>query len=75
MNPIINILSQLFSVVPCFVIIVLFFEEYKSVKEKIAEAIEKDHHLSSEPEVSDSSTEEEEEEEKTISTQGEGKVN
>nr|XP_056700734.1 glutamate-rich protein 3 [Euleptes europaea] len=32
----------------------------KSVKEKIAEAIEKDHLLSSEPEDSDSSTEEEE---------------
>ncbi|XP_054837181.1 glutamate-rich protein 3 isoform X2 [Eublepharis macularius] len=35
--------------------------EYKLVKEKIAEAIEKDHLLSSEPEDSDSSAEEEEE--------------
>ncbi|KAM7162960.1 glutamate-rich protein 3 [Macrochelys suwanniensis] len=33
----------------------------KSVQEKIAEAIENDHHLSSEPEPSDSSTDEEEE--------------
>lgn len=56
-------------------IVVLFFEECKSVKEKIAEAFEKDYLLSSEPEDSDSSTEEEED--NTISTQdkNEGKVN
>lgn len=40
---------------------VIFFEDCKSVQEKIAEAIEIDHRLSSEPEPSDSSTDEEEE--------------
>ncbi|XP_074859455.1 glutamate-rich protein 3 isoform X2 [Carettochelys insculpta] len=36
-------------------------QDCKSVQEKITEAIEKNHHLSSEPEPSDSSTDEEEE--------------
>lgn len=40
---------------------VIFFEDCKSVQEKIAEAIENDYHLNSEPELSDSSTDEEEE--------------
>lgn len=52
----------------------LFFEDCKSVQEKIAEAIENDQLLSSEPEPSDSSTEDEEENFVAAQDQNEGNI-